>query len=232
LFHNISNYKRVFTTSELTAFEGLTWTGTVSVGTPPVPFEVDFDTGSNVLWVPDIKCATCHDHKSYNPDISSTSRSLRRLFNLGYNDGYTVAGSLYTETVRIYGLIITHQTIGSATEAELSREDVEDGILGLGFDSVRNFHTPTVLQTLIDQNRVESPVFTMKLQDPGMNSELTLGGLNPNLYIDPVTYADVIQGTWMWEIKFGSLNVGGQRVVGSTPCLIDSVCGKHSFLTT
>jgi cathepsin D len=222
----------MFVTNSLTAIQRLMWTGTVCIGTPPFPFIVEFDTGSSDFWVPDVTCETCGDQMIYNPDISSTSVFLGEGFQLEYNDGYTVAGLLYAETVRISGLTITKQAIGSAKEAVLSFEHVEDGVLGLGFQSVSEWDTVPVFQTLINQNKVEFPVFTMKLQDPGMDSELTLGGLNPNLYIGPVTYADVTQGARRWKINFSSLNVGGQPVVGSTACTIDSVCSNYSHLTT
>jgi hypothetical protein len=61
-------------------------------------------------------------------------------------------------------------------------------------------------------------------------SELTLGGLNSDLYIGNVVYIPVIEQGY-WQISFDSLNVDGQVVVGHTPCIIDSVGSSYSLLT-
>jgi cathepsin D len=204
----------------------------VSIGTPPVPFKVDFDTGSSSFWVPDITCKTCGDHTRYNPAASFTSRNLRRGFDIGYGDGNEVTGKLYTETVTIADLTVTRLTMGSARKAEKSFENVEDGIVGLAFRSVTMFDAPSVFQTLIDQRLVDYPVFAMKLQDPGMYSELTIGDLNPDLYTGPVTWARLTEEAKLWEIKFDSLRIGGRRVIGRTLCIIDSVCSNYSLLAT
>jgi hypothetical protein len=204
----------------------------VSVGTPSVSFTVDFDTGSSAFWVPDVTCLTCDDHTLYDPDTSSTSVFLQRYFNVEYGDGDRVAGQVYTETVTISSLTITKLTMGTAMDAEKSFENVEDGILGLAFSSVTpQFNAPSVFQTLINQRLVDSSVFAMKLQDPGLDSELTLGGLNPDLYTDPITYTTLTEGAVHWQINFNSLRIGGRVVIGTSPCIIDSVCSNHSLLT-
>jgi cathepsin D len=231
LSHNISDSKRAIETNPLTTTNDMVWSGMVSVGTPAVPFKINFDTGSSAFWVPDITCVTCGYRTFYDKDDSSTSRFLGRPFGVEYGDGCRVTGELYTETVTIAGRTITQQTMGAAMQAS-NLEGVDDGILGLPFRRVSEFHSTPVFQTLINQNKLDSPVFAIMLQDPGMYSELTLGGLNPDLYTGPVTYARLTEEAQLWEINFDSLNIGGQQVFGRTLCIIDSVRSNYSLLTT
>jgi cathepsin D len=210
----------------------MTWTGMVSVGTPPVPFKVKIDTGSGGFWVSDITCQTCGNHARYEPRDSSTSVNLRRDFDLEYCDGYKVAGELYTDTVKISQFTIPELTIGTAMDAEESFERVEDGILGLAFHNAAVFNDLSLFQTLIDDKKLHYPIFALKLQNPGKESQLTLGGLNPRLYTGPITYALLNHGAELWEIHFESLSIGGLGVVGRASCIIDSVCSNCCPLTT
>merc|ERR1719163_2424024 len=49
--------------------------GSMSIGTPPQPFKVIFDTGSGNLIVPSASCTVpgCQPHKKYSNKASSTS---------------------------------------------------------------------------------------------------------------------------------------------------------------
>lgn len=86
---------------------GELWQGTISVGTPPVTYTVDFDTGSSDLFLPGPKCTTnCAGHKKYTPSASSTAVDKRKKFSLAYGDGSTVSGEQYYDTVTVAGLTV------------------------------------------------------------------------------------------------------------------------------
>jgi hypothetical protein len=100
------------------------WAGTVLIGTPPVAYIIDFDTGyvafcarepdcathldpprlrrSSDLWIPSVNCtaAACNTHTKYNPAKSSTSTSVpgSRL-SITYGDGSSTTGSVWKDTV-------------------------------------------------------------------------------------------------------------------------------------
>lgn len=52
------------------------YVGSISIGTPPQPFLVEFDTGTSDFWVPSASCDEsqmgCSSHMTYNSSISST----------------------------------------------------------------------------------------------------------------------------------------------------------------
>jgi cathepsin D len=222
----IRDFKRAVVSEPLTSFKNQEWNGPISLGTPPVQFTANFDTGSSDFFVPGDRCESCGNHIRYNPDVSSTSVYLDQDFQLEYQDGSTVWGLLYNETITIAGLTATEQTFGAAVEYSLSTASPADGILGMAFRSISRYDANPVFQNLAAQVQTTFPIFAMKLTAEG--SELTLGGLNPDLYTGGVTYVPVlVQG--YWQISFDSFNVGGQVVTGHTPCIIDSVCSSYSL---
>jgi len=219
----ITDFKRAVAEDPLTDEQSQLWIGSISVGTPPVQYTVDFDTGSSDLFLPGPNCdSTCSGHTVYNPASSSTSQDLGVPFSLQYGDGSTVSGEEFTDTVSIAGLTATNQTLGAASQYSSGFESANfpaDGLMGMGFQSISVYNAPPVFQSLVAAGQTDSPVFAMKLAATG--SELTLGGLNAALYTGDVTFVPVTQQGY-WQTTFDSLNVAGQSVVGSTPCIVDS----------
>jgi cathepsin D len=207
------------------------WFGNIVVGTPPVRFSVDFDTGSSDLFLPGKGCDnTCSGHTLYDPFASSTSTDRNFSFSLQYSDGTIVHGQLYTDTLTIAGLTATNQTLGAASQYGKDFQSPKfpaDGVMGMAFQSISQYPAPPVFQTLVADGQTDSPVFAMKLVASG--SELTLGGLNPDLYKGDVFYTPVNPQGY-WQIAFDCLNVGGEQVVSSHPSIIDSVSNHYYFL--
>jgi cathepsin D len=225
----VRDFKRAIVSNPLTDEDGQVWYGTVSVGTPPVDFIVDFDSGSCDFTLPGVGCQNCRQGATqYNPAASATSVALGQTFRTGYGDGSELSGSLYTDTVTIAGLAATQQTFGVASQFSRGFNDLVDGIMGMAFRSLSEYNANPVFQNLVDQGQTSSPIFAMKLTAGG--SQLTLGGLISALYTGSITWVPVLNPEY-WQISFDSLQVGGQVALGHTLCIIDSVCSNNYLLT-
>lgn len=101
---------------------------------------------------------------------------------------------LYEDNLNISGLGAQKQTIGVANNVSdgynLYQQPV-DGILGLGFRETSQFNATPVFQSMIEQGKVDQPMFSIKLDDEA-GSELLLGGVNKKLYKEPLFYSPIV----------------------------------------
>ncbi|KAF9221253.1 Asp-domain-containing protein [Gyrodon lividus] len=215
--------KRTFGGDDLTDFNSELWYGTISAGTPPNIYTVDFDTGSSDLFLPGPKCgSSCSGHAIYDPSSSSTSMDLGKTFSLQYGDGSTVSGEQHSDTVSIVGLTATSQTLGAASEYSSGFESSQfpaDGLMGMAFQSLSDYNASPVFQSLVSQGQTDEAVFAFKLATSG--SELHIGGTNPALYTGDFSYADVTQEGY-WEVNMDSVDGNGQTVLSDVDCIIDT----------
>jgi len=163
------------------------------------------------LFLPGPKCdSSCSGHAIYSPSASSTAQDLGQTFSHSYEDGATVSGQLFADTVSVAGLTVcsvfvldircltpeqvTGQTLGAASKysSNLAPDQFPaDGVMGLAFQSISAYNAAPVVQTLISQGQIDAPVFSFKLATTG--SELYLGGANPALYTGSFAYTPVTQ---------------------------------------
>jgi len=81
------------------------------------------------------------------------------------------------------------QTLGAATgysSGFASGQFPADGLMGMAFQSISNYNASPLIQTLISEGAVTSPVFSFKFAPSG--SELFLGGTNSALYTGDFTW--------------------------------------------
>jgi cathepsin D len=64
-----------------------------------------------------------------------------------------------------------------------------DGLMGMGFKEISPFKAAPFFETLVDQHRLEEPVFGFYLADS--NSELIIGGRDSSRYSGNLTYVNV-----------------------------------------
>ncbi|KAF5387855.1 hypothetical protein D9615_000169 [Tricholomella constricta] len=209
--------------SELVNDDGALWHGTVSVGTPPVSFTVDFDTGSSDFFLPGRLCqVNCEGHEVYDTDASSTATSLDQTFRVAFADGSTVQGDQFTDTVTISNLTAEKQTVGAATRYSTGfaiDEFPPDGLLGMAFPEISVFGANPYFHTLAAQNTITTTQFAFKLAECG--SELFLGGVNRDLFTGSLTSAPLVQ-TGFWQVDVDAVNVNGTATSTKLSAIIDT----------
>uniref|UniRef100_A0A8B9HYI4 Peptidase A1 domain-containing protein n=1 Tax=Anser brachyrhynchus TaxID=132585 RepID=A0A8B9HYI4_9AVES len=192
----------------------MSYYGEISIGTPPQNFLVLFNTGSSNLWVPSTLCQSqaCTNHNLFNPNQSSTFSTQDEYFSLQYGTG-SLTGIFGYDTVTVQGLSITNQEFG-LSETEPGTNFVYspfDGILGLAFPSLSAGGATTVMQSMLQQNLLDSPIFSFYLsgQEGSQGGELIFGGVDPNLYTGQITWTPVTQTSY-WQIGIEDISIGGQ----------------------
>ncbi|KAF8129279.1 aspartic peptidase domain-containing protein [Boletus edulis] len=206
----------------LTDYKNFLWYGKILVGSPPVEYTVDFDTGSADLFLPSSDCDnTCDGHTRYNPGKSFSAVNMHRGFHLAYGSG-DVFGDEYTDTVTIGQFVAKSQRIGAALNYSTGFQAdnfAPDGLMGMAFSDLSVWRANSVVQTLIAEGQLSDLVFAFKLASSG--SELYIGGVNQSLYKGNVTYAPVTVQAF-WRINVDSLNANGQAISKNIPAIVDT----------
>jgi len=195
--------------------------GTISLGTPPQHFRVDFDTGSSNLWLPNTACTNCPSTATfYDSAASSTYVANGEAFSIQYGTG-SCTGFL-SEDVFSVGDFSTAVTFAEITSESAQFESSKfDGLLGLAFPSIAVDAVTPIVQQLISASELAVDVFAFYLQDESGTGELTIGGIDATKYTGDVLYAAVTSDTY-WEVALTSIAVAGTSYVTSASCIIDT----------
>jgi cathepsin D len=248
--HKAHHAKRGVGNVPLTDDNDNLWYGSISVGTPPADYTVAFDTGSSDLFLPGPACSdNCEGHKKYNPSSSSTATDTGKTFAINSDDGSSVSGEQFTDTVQIAGLAATDQTLGAADKYSSGYaigQFPPDGLMGMAFPSISSYPADPVFQTLVAQGQTDAPKFAFKIANTG--SQLTIGGVDDSLYTGSITYTPVThQGFWQVDVESiavngyhsggfsGIIDTGSKLVVGDPNAVkqfYDSIPGSKDASST
>ena len=135
----------------------------INLGSNNQTFNVILDTGSQILWVPEINSddgeVKLKNH--YNPNISLTSKNTFVPFSIEYATGYT-QGYFYFDKLKFLINEKYYIAFGSANKTVFN-VDGADGIMGLGQNYFNYILSP--LLTLKKNNEISSSKFSFKYDD-------------------------------------------------------------------
>jgi hypothetical protein len=183
----------------------LEYFGEIQLGTPGQKFEINFDTGSSNLWVPDSTCSNCGENKNrFQSKRSHTYQANGTKLSITYGSG-AVEGFLGFDTLKVAGKSVKNQGFIQVTnETDSVRSDPGDGIFGLGYAAISEGNVTPPVQLLFQQRMIKRPLFSVYLtqDESGENGgEIIFGGVDRRRYSGSLTYAPVtVPGYWQYQI--------------------------------
>ncbi|KAI4531210.1 hypothetical protein MG293_019068 [Ovis ammon polii] len=155
----------------------------------------------------------CTSHPRFNPSLSSTYSSNEQTFSLQYGSG-SLTGLLGYDTLTVQGIQVPNQEFGlSKTEPGTNFLYAKfDGIMGMAYPSLSVDGATTVLQGMVQEGALTSPIFSFYLssqqgsQDGGA---VIFGGVDSRLYTGQIYWAPVTQELY-WQIGIEEFLIGDQ----------------------
>eukprot|EP01017_Pseudomicrothorax_dubius_P041750 TRINITY_DN6716_c0_g1_i4.p1 TRINITY_DN6716_c0_g1~~TRINITY_DN6716_c0_g1_i4.p1 ORF type:complete len:398 (-),score=56.21 TRINITY_DN6716_c0_g1_i4:125-1318(-) len=191
----------------------VTYTGNITIGTPPQRFEVLFRTGSGTFWVPSSRCEfsfTCLLHNKYKSKASKTYKPTQSQFIISYPHTM-LSGNVSNDTVSIGGINASGVLFGEVTRftGPSFLGAGYDGILGLGWPDEAAQGGPTIIQALFDQGKIKENSFSVYLTDNKneKGGRLVLGGVNMAYASSNFSYFPIVEDN-AWIIDLQDFKVG------------------------
>ncbi|KAF4601657.1 hypothetical protein EYR40_004856 [Pleurotus pulmonarius] len=194
----------------------LQWFGNISVGTPPQPVSVVFDTGSVTLEFTSTLCGTaCSNQIKFDPTKSRTFVDGGRTSSITFSTGVgvdPVVGANYRLTLRSGRDVVSVGGLSAGTvDLSLVTDqtpkfaiDPFSGILGMGATAVN------VFGGLVNQGLPS--LFSMFLTPNAVGeAELTFGGIDNTKFQGPLTFASLPSTSGrLWELPSPQISINGR----------------------
>jgi len=222
---------------KLNSFENAQYYGEISIGTPAQTFQVVFDTGSSIAWVPGTHCQSlgCRKHKKFDCEKSSTCQPTESGMKLVYGSGQ-MAGRLDHDKF-CFGSQDNELCVEKQAFLESVQEPGEtfavskfDGLVGMGYDSIAAKGISTPFTQLMKSEKCKEKVFAFYMnhaaiatekEDTKTGGEMTLCGMDPNHYTGEITYAPVTKKAY-WQFTVDSIQVDDQKLSKNFEAIADT----------
>ncbi|KAG2354963.1 hypothetical protein BDR07DRAFT_1474222 [Suillus spraguei] len=190
------------------------YSGIVSIGTPPQDFNLVLDTGSSDLWVATTSCTSCgSDVPGFNPSKSSTYKATSSHLEIDYGSG-SVQGTVAQDSVTFGSFEMSQELLAVTNVTPDLIDDGLSGIMGLGFASISTLQTTPFWEALYNANDLLNPSNQVGATPGGM---LTLGGTNSSLYNGSIEYLNLTGPPSYWLLTVSSITVQGKTITIDSP---------------
>ncbi|GAB5353345.1 hypothetical protein AAMO2058_000029000 [Amorphochlora amoebiformis] len=209
--------------------------GEISIGTPPQMFKVIFDTGSSNLWVPNKDEGGSYDfHNHYDSSESSTYESDGRTFSITYGSG-SLSGYLSKDDVTLGDIKVHGATFGEATNepGQAFQMGKFDGIAGMAFDTIAVDQVTPIWYPMVKQFEQQVFAFYFGSEAKGTQSEMVIGGTDPNHYTGEFKYVPLNARTY-WQFSLSRISIGSvdhaENFTVSSDLSIDAIADTGTTL--
>jgi len=218
----------------LNDFGNAQYYGQISIGTPAQSFQVIFDTGSSIAWVPGKECesAGCRAHKKFDCEQSSTCQSTENGMQLAYGTGQ-MAGRLDYDKF-CFGADDNTLCLEKQAFLESVQEPGPtfamakfDGLVGMGYDALAAKGMTTPFTQLMKSDKCEEKVFAFymnkekKTDEETVGGEMTLCGLDANHYTGDLLYVPVTRKAY-WQFTVDSVEVNAEKFSTNFEAIADT----------
>ncbi|KAI6646314.1 Aspartic proteinase 1 [Oopsacas minuta] len=187
-------------------------------------FNVQLDTGSDLLWIFGDKCLdgknkNCAGHPKYVVDKKQKYKSFR----IDYADEY-VEGDLVHDEVHITDLITVHDMQFGAADDLSEAQDGNDGVIGLNMNI--EYNQPSAIYFMIEQKLITRPVYSLYLEagpNKKVGGEITFGGRMDKVIVPKSAVGvDMLPGG-QTIIKMTSISINKDEfcIKGMGPCMVE-----------
>ncbi|KAG2107864.1 aspartic peptidase domain-containing protein [Suillus cothurnatus] len=197
------------------------YSGVVSIGTPPQNFNLVLDTGSSDLWVATTSCTSCgSDIPEFNPSKSSTYKATSSQLEIDYGSG-SAQGIVAQDSVTFGSFEMSQELLAVTNITSRLIDDGLSGIMGLGFASISALQTTPFWEALYNANDLAEPLFSFYLEryvnqanqiSAAPGGVLTLGGTNSSLYNGSIEYLNLTGPSSYWLLTVSSVTVQGKTI--------------------
>ncbi|KAK1829473.1 mitochondrial elongation factor g 1-like protein [Podospora conica] len=171
---------------------------TCKLGTPPQSLDLQLDTGSSDIWVPDTSAQVCHtqagcDLGSFTPSQSSTYDVVGAgEFVIQYLDGTKSKGDYFTDDFKIGDASLKNMTMGLGLNTTIAY-----GLVGIGYanneaivgttSSLKSVY-PNLPVNMVDEGLINTIAYSLWLNDLDASSgSILFGGIDTEKYKGELT---------------------------------------------